>query len=180
VVVRKYIKTLKKHLKTLSRKMVIPQGVIHDPIVVNLKEAPLVTKQDPIVVNLKVVPQVAKQEMKVVNLKVLTNNFIYGFLPFINLDFSILPDTPTGFHKFLLGILMLSIVLLWCFINIIGYILTLYIIKYTNLEEKYPKFKPLFTYYQNMNYIFIIIEIIFFMLTILTVIGICINLLYFN
>src|SRR5882672_4458787 len=57
------------------------------------------------------------EEVKVVNRRVIKINFIYGFLPFINIDFSIFPDTPTGLHKFLLSILTISIILLWCFIN---------------------------------------------------------------
>jgi hypothetical protein len=111
---------------------------------------------------------------------VINNNILFGVLPIINIDFSILPDTPTGFHKFLLGILILSIILIWCFINIIGYFMTLYIIKYTNLEEKYPKIKSLIIYFQNINYLLIIIEIIIFLFILLSVIGICIYLLYFN
>ena len=106
----------------------------------------------------------------------MNRSIIYAILPII--DWSILPDTPTGFHKFLLGILGLSIILLWCFINVIGYFIVLYGIKYINLEVKYPKLKRVINYFYNMNYIFIIIEIIYILVILITVIVICILLLY--
>ena len=104
----------------------------------------------------------------------------YGFFPFINLDFNVLPNTLSGFHKLLFGILIISISLLWCFINIVGYLSTLYFIKYTNLEGKYPKIKPFLTYFNKMNHIYLIIETIYFILTLLSVIGICVHLLFFT
>lgn len=113
-------------------------------------------------------------------LNIFKNNVIYCFVPFINLGDNINPETLDGFNKLLLGILIISIILLWCFISIVGYLLTLYILKYTKLEEKYPKLKPFIVYFQNTNYVLIVIEIIIFIATILGVIGICINLLYFN
>src|SRR6266704_1554822 len=105
---------------------------------------------------------------------------IYFFLPFINLNSNITPESLDGFNKFLFGILIISIILLWCFISIVGYLLSLYFIKYTKLEEKYPKLKPFIGYFQNTNYVLIVIEIIIFIATILGVIGVCIKLLYFN
>src|SRR5580692_5310306 len=96
-------------------------------------------------------------------------NVVYCFLPFINLGDNMNPETLSGFNKFLLGILIISIILLWCFISIVGYLFTLYVIKYTNLEEKYPKLKPFIGYFQSTNYVFIIIETIIFIVTILGV-----------
>lgn len=112
--------------------------------------------------------------------KFIKNNVIYCFLPFTNLYDKISPDNLEGFNKMLFGILVISIILLWCFISIVGYLLTLYIIKYTKLEEKYPKLKPFIVYFQTTNYVFIVIEIIIFISTLLALIGVCIKLLYFE
>jgi len=120
-------------------------------------------------------------KMKLIEkLNIFKNNVIYCFLPFINLNSNITPESLDGFNKFLFGILIISIILLWCFISIVGYLLSLYVIKYTKLEEKYPKLKPFIGYFQSTNYVLIVIEIIIFIATILGVIGICIKLLYFN
>ena len=57
-----------------------------------------------------------------------------SFIPFSYLDFSMLPDTPTGFHKLLLGMLFFCLLTLWCFIQIIGYLVALHIVRNTQLE----------------------------------------------
>jgi hypothetical protein len=119
-------------------------------------------------------------KVKYIIINYIYNNVSYSFLPFISLNIPIAPDNLTGFNKVLYGVLTISIILLSCFINIIGYLLTLYLIKYTDIEIKYPRLKPFITYFKNTSLITIIIEIIFFIVTILAVIGVCIKLLYFN
>jgi len=93
-------------------------------------------------------------KIKIIKEKIIKKNrnfLIKGILPIINIDWSILPDTSTGFHKLLLSTLILSIILLWCFFNIIGYFIILYGINYTNLENRYPRFKRLINYFKNIG-----------------------------
>nr|YP_009463032.1 hypothetical protein [Pleurotus citrinopileatus]AUW35275.1 hypothetical protein [Pleurotus citrinopileatus] len=109
------------------------------------------------------------------------SNYIYSLFPFVNLD--IITNTSSslsGYHKMIYGIFMLSILILWCIIQIGGYFLFIYLLQNSNLEEKYPKYKKLFLYFKNINIVYIIIEIIFVVLILLSLIGTCINLLFFT
>ena len=78
------------------------------------------------------------------------------------------------------GILMLSILLLISIVQVAMYFLILYLITNYNLVEKYPKYNKIILYIKNMNVIYIIIELIFVVVTLLTLIVICIKLLYFT
>ena len=88
------------------------------------------------------------------------------------------PDNLTDFQQFLFWILVLAILALWCFIDIIGYLITSYLVKYTEVEKKYPKLSHIIKYYENTSIIFLVIEIIFVILTLIIVIAICVHLLY--
>ena len=101
-------------------------------------------------------------------------------MSFSFIDVSVLPDTASGMDKFLFGILSISLILLWCIINITGYFLTLYIIHYTDLANKYPKYTKLINYFKNANIMYIIIEIIFIIIILLSTIAVCIKLIYFH
>jgi hypothetical protein len=111
-------------------------------------------------------------------------NNMLSFIPFwfLNIDFSMLPDTPTGYHKFLLGILGFLLLTLWCFqrSQIIGYLISLHIIHNTQLVTKYPKLKPLINYFKTTSYIVLAWEVFFFIGMYIVVIGIIIKLLYFE
>jgi hypothetical protein len=56
------------------------------------------------------------------------------------------------------GYFLLSLVALFCFLNIIFYILGYYILQRGNYEEKYPRLKPFINFYKNTNIILIIVE----------------------
>jgi len=101
-------------------------------------------------------------------------------LSFLNLDQYVLTEnvTLTGMQKMLVGLLGIFILELWCFINVIGYIFTVYIINSTDIEKKYPKFQKIFTYYKKMNKYFIIFEVLFFILLNITLIILFSHLLY--
>lgn len=107
-------------------------------------------------------------------------NKLSYFIPFFFIDFSMLPDTPTGFHKFLLGILFFCLLTLWCIINILGYFVVLHILHNTQWETKYPKLKPYINYFKATNYFLLVWEITFVIGMYVVVIGICIRLLYFE
>lgn len=109
------------------------------------------------------------------------SNYIYSLFPFLNLDSILTPiSNLSGFYKMVYGILMLSILLLISIVQVAMYFLILYLITNYNLVEKYPKYNKIILYFKNMNVIYIIIELIFVVVTLLTLIVICIKLLYFT
>ena len=107
-------------------------------------------------------------------------SFFPSILSFSTISDAMLPDSPSGLDRMLFGILLLSILLLYSNVNVRGYFLTLYVIKYTDFENKYPKFKKIINYFKNSNIVLIIIEIIFIVSILLGAIAICIILLYFK
>jgi hypothetical protein len=54
----------------------------------------------------------------------------------------------------------LSFIVFICFINIFGYILSLYLISKYDIEIKFPKLKRIIKYYEKSSIIFIILEAI--------------------
>lgn len=55
---------------------------------------------------------------------------------------------------------ILNLVVLICFFNIVGYILSIYLVNKYDIETKFPKFKRYIKYYISINKIFLIFEII--------------------
>lgn len=116
----------------------------------------------------------------VVTLKMEKNNTYFALLPFINSSLLSAPESLSAVNKIIYGVLTFTIILLYCIINIIGYFGVLYIIKYTDLQTKYPKLSPIIKYYQNTSFVFLIIEIIFVIFSLLLIIFLCIHLLYIS
>jgi len=54
----------------------------------------------------------------------------------------------------------LNLILLICFINAFGYILSLYLISKYNIETKFPKLKRIIKYYEKSTQFFIILEVL--------------------
>ena len=82
------------------------------------------------------------------------------FIPFIfnYLGKDISPDAePIVIYSF--NMFILSLIVLFCFINIFGYFMALYLIKRLDLINRYPKINKFIKYYENTNFIFLIIEI---------------------
>jgi len=100
--------------------------------------------------------------------------------PFTMIDFSMLPDTPTGFHKLLLSVLIYTMLSLWSIIAILGHLVALHIVHNTQWETKYPKIKPLINYFKTTNYIYLAIEVIILISMYVFIIGVCIKILYFD
>lgn len=108
------------------------------------------------------------------------NNNLYSLLPFITGYITNSVDSISSVNKVISGVLIITVTILFCLMNIIGYFGGLYIIKHTDLESKYPKLKPIVKYYHNTNIVLLIIEIIFVFFVLLFVIGFCIYLLYYS
>jgi len=106
------------------------------------------------------------------------NNVYFALFPFFNLDMFNAPDSLSGVNKIIVGVLTFTIIILYCVLNIVGYFGCLYLIKHTDLENKYPKLKPIIKYYLKTSIVFLIVEIIFVISSLLLIIGVCSHLLY--
>jgi hypothetical protein len=95
-------------------------------------------------------------------------NYKYAFLlPFIvSYLKKDLPDDITDIANFNFNMFILTLIALFCFINITGCFLTFYFINIYGIKNKYPKYNKIIKYYENYNLVFIIIEslICFFVL----------------
>lgn len=83
-------------------------------------------------------------------------------LPFILniLDINI-PEGSENLTNYAFGVMTLSLIALLCFINVLGYFLSLYVLDKYNIETKFPKLSKIKTYYKNTTLIFIIYESLF-------------------
>jgi hypothetical protein len=75
----------------------------------------------------------------------------------LNIDIS---ETDPTINQLAYGVFLLTLVAIFCFINIIGYVLTYYLIQKGDYEIKYLKLSKLINYYKKVNFIFVTIEII--------------------
>ena len=83
-------------------------------------------------------------------------------LPFIFKHFN--PENtnqnPEPIVTFAFSMFILSLIVLICFINVMGYIISLYLISKYNIDTKYPKLNKYFKYYTKSTEFFTIIETI--------------------
>ena len=97
-----------------------------------------------------------------------------------NMNFDILlPESLEGIRLFLFSVGVLCLINLWCFIDIIGFLISLYILKYMDLDSKYPKLKPIVKYFANSNYIFIGIQVAYIFIIHIFILIVCIS-IYFS
>ena len=95
-------------------------------------------------------------------------NFLFAFLlDSLNIQ---LPDEVSPLVKFASGIFVLALVCLSSFINISGYILSIYLINKYDIESKFPRFKKVIRYYEKSNKVLIIIEGILCILILLAIV----------
>lgn len=62
-----------------------------------------------------------------------------------------LHDSDPIITQFAYGVLLISLVAFFCFTNIVGYLIVIYLIQKSDYETKYPKFARLINYYKNIN-----------------------------
>jgi hypothetical protein len=103
-----------------------------------------------------------------------------AFFPFSFINIPVMPDSLSSFQKILFGIMILTFLTLWSFIDIVGHFIILYLIDHRKIEAKYPKLKPLLNYFKKTNYLFLGIEIVFVISIYLMLIGICISVFFIN
>lgn len=101
--------------------------------------------------------------MKQMKINLMKNNnvrYLFSFpFVFFNLDVSVNDSDPIV-SQLAYGVFLLSLVALFCLINITGYGLTYYLIQKGEYELKYPRFSKLINHYKKVNLIFIIIEVL--------------------
>ena len=89
-------------------------------------------------------------------------------------------DLVRNLVKFNYGLFLVSIVALFCLINIIGYILAYLLLQKVEYETKYPRLSKFINRYKNISYIYFSIDVIICLfcllsLVILTLLNILIN-----
>jgi hypothetical protein len=86
--------------------------------------------------------------------------YLFSF-PFVlsNLNINVNDSDPI-ITQFAYGVLLISLVAFFCFINIAGYIIVIYLIQKSDYETKYPKFTRIINYFKKVNLIFLSIEIL--------------------
>lgn len=90
------------------------------------------------------------------------NNFKYLFsFPFVlsNLDINVNNSDPV-ITQLAYGVFLLSLVALFCLINILGYIISYYIIQKGNYEfiKNYPNLKRMINYFERVSLVYLLIE----------------------
>ena len=80
-------------------------------------------------------------------------NYIIPFI-FSRLGADI-PKDAEPIVTFSLNILILSLIILFCFVNIIGYFISIYLINKYNVEERYPKYSKLIRYFEKSRIFFV-------------------------
>lgn len=85
-------------------------------------------------------------------------NYIIPFI-FSSLGSNI-PKDAEPIVTFSFNILILSLIVFFCLINITGYFISIYLVNKYNVEKRFPKYSKLIRYYENSRIFFVIIEII--------------------
>lgn len=78
-----------------------------------------------------------------------------------------IPEGSENLTNYAFGVMILSLVALLCFINVLGYFMSFYILDKYNIETRFPKLNKIKTYYQNSTIIFILFESLFCILILL-------------
>lgn len=90
------------------------------------------------------------------------------------------PENLNEFQQLVFWVMVLAIIALWCFIDIIGYLFSSYVVKYTDIENKFPKLRKILNYFLKVNYIFIAFQVIYILFIYIFIIGVCMSLWIFN
>jgi hypothetical protein len=78
-----------------------------------------------------------------------------AFLSSLNLNEVDSSDTQASFA---LGVFMLSVVCFFSLINLVGYLISIYLITKYEVEAKFPRFKKVINYFVNTSLVLVIIE----------------------
>jgi hypothetical protein len=76
------------------------------------------------------------------------------------LDINI-PEGSENLTNYAFGVMVMSLIAILCFINVLGYFISFYVLEKYNIETRFPKLNKIKTYYQNTTLIFICFEALF-------------------
>ena len=74
---------------------------------------------------------------------------------------SIIPTTLDPNQKLLLILCIMVLINFKCFVDILSYIVALYLLKYTNIENWNPLLKKWANYYSKASFLFICLEVLY-------------------
>ena len=80
-----------------------------------------------------------------------------------------IPADAEPFVTFSFNTLILSLIILFCFINIIGYFTSIYLVNKYNIESKYPKYAKYIRYFEKSRIYFVLVEILLCFFCIITI-----------
>jgi hypothetical protein len=76
-----------------------------------------------------------------------------------NLDLNV-SDSDPMITQLAYGTFLLSLVALFCFVNISGYVIVHYILLKGNYEDKYPRLKRLIKYFKTVGLVYLTVEVL--------------------
>ena len=101
--------------------------------------------------NTKILTELAKNNN-------LTSSFMFPLI-LSKLDINV-TDNHSSLTQISYGVFLLSLIALFCLINIIGYMIVNIIINKVDYEKRYPRLSKIINYYRKMSLIYISIDII--------------------
>lgn len=107
--------------------------------------------------------------LQIIQKAIKKDNLIQSFtLPFIlsNLDINI-PENASSLTNVSYGVFLLSLIALFCFINILGFFTAYILVLKGDYENKYPRLKRYINFYKKGTILSLTIEIIFCFISLL-------------
>ena len=108
----------------------------------------------------------------------MTNLVYYLSLLGININ---LNENSSPILLFACAVLLLSAIVLFCFINILIYLLVIYISEHKVLLDKLPTnklFLRIFNIYKGTRYYYLLIEVLFLLFNLGSIMWLCLRIIY--
>lgn len=90
------------------------------------------------------------------NIKITQSLSLFGLI-FSQLNLNV-DDSASSLTQISYGVFLLSFVALFCFINVLGFLITYILIQQGNYEKKYPKITKILNYYKKSTIVYVSIE----------------------
>ena len=106
----------------------------------------------------------------------LTSSFMFPLI-LSKLDINV-TDNHSSLTQISYGVFLLSLIALFCLINIIGYMIVNIIINKVDYEKRYPRLSKIINYYRKMSLIYISIDIILCLICLLLLVFLSLSIVY--
>ena len=117
----------------------------------------------------KICKYIINTRLQSINLK---HSFLFGFLlDSLNIN---LPDEDSHHLKFVYGILLVSLVCIFNFVNVVGYLTSIYLLSKYDVESKFPRLKSIIKYYEKSSLFFVVLEGVTCFILLLSIVIFCI------